>query len=81
MATRFQKILWTILCGGAVGIVGCGESDPGPDAEDDMIAYYGPPPDYAVDTEADTTDTLGDVVEEDVPDEGPAPAYGPAVDS
>ena len=70
MATRLQKMLWTILCGSALGIAGCWESD------DQTV--YGPPPDASADADDDAADAE-DLVEEEpiMTAYGPAPEYGP----
>jgi hypothetical protein len=76
MATRLEKLLWTLLAGTAIGLAGCHESgDRGPD-------------DAAVDTGSDAEDPeedaaedpVGDMEEEEVIMDlyGP-PAYVPSV--
>ena len=35
MATRLEKLLWSILCGTAIGLTGCYASDPPEDAGSD----------------------------------------------
>ena len=69
MANRLQKILWSVLCGTALGLgpAGCYDSD-------DQTAY-GPPPDSEADSgPSDVTDA------DDEPEMSPlygAPEYGP----
>lgn len=77
MASRFEKLVWSILCGTALGLgtTGCYES-----TDQDM---YGPPPDVATDGEEDAdeadvlADTPADAEAENVAMYGPAPMYGP----
>jgi hypothetical protein len=72
MATRLQKILWSALCGTALGLSGCYDSDDG-----DM---YGPPPDVETDGDedaSDASDAIEDMISENVAMYGPAPMYGP----
>jgi hypothetical protein len=67
MATRLQKMFWSILCGTALGLgaTGCYDSD-----DQDM---YGPPPD----TSSDSDDVVTDEESEVIAAYGPAPMYGP----
>lgn len=61
MATRFQKILWSLLCGTALGMGACGEgTEPLYGAPE-----YGPPMDTATDEEADVEDGGVDPEEEE----------------
>lgn len=74
MATRFEKILWALLCGTALGMgtTGCYESD-------DQTAY-GPPPDVQEDgdDDVDAADVMDTTEEEPIMTAyGPAPEYGP----
>jgi len=64
---RIQKILWSILCGAALGVAGCG---------DDSQPEYGAPVDVSADDDVDG-DEVQDAV--DVTGEDPgAQYYGPA---
>ncbi|MBW2262273.1 MAG: hypothetical protein JRG91_09905 [Deltaproteobacteria bacterium] len=67
MATRLEKLFWSVLCGAAIGIMGCEKNEP---REDGMADAYGPPVDGSVE------DLWDDA--EDVP--SPEPLYGPMVD-
>lgn len=62
MATRFDKFLWSILCGTALGLGGCYDSDPPEDATSDSVS--------------DTADTVEDTEPEIMPAYG-VPEYGP----
>ena len=64
MATRIHRMLWSIVCGAALGLgaAGCYDSDPPEDAQ------------------ADTDASLPDAVEDAEPEVAPAygmPEYGP----
>ena len=60
-------MLWAVMCGGALGLTACGESD-------------GPPEDASTDT-ADAVDAADTADAADVPEEDPgATYYGPAPD-
>ena len=66
MATRFERLLWSVLCGAALGIAGCGDDDG---------TAYGPPPD----TSADSAEDVGDDAAADPNEEEPYMTdYGPA---
>lgn len=72
MTSRIEKIIWSVVCGTALGLgtAGCYDSD-------DEVAY-GPPPDVSVDGDDDAADdAVEDAVEENIAMYGPAPAYGP----
>ncbi|MBW2262274.1 MAG: hypothetical protein JRG91_09910 [Deltaproteobacteria bacterium] len=63
MATRIEKLLWSVLCGTAIGLAGCYESDPPKDASEDAVS--------------DAEDPLGDIEEEEpIVDLYGAPMYG-----
>jgi hypothetical protein len=72
MATRLQKIFWSLLAGAALGVSGCGD---GGEPE------YGAPVDTSTD---EGTDTAAEVVEEpavDPTEEEPMSTdYGPVAD-
>lgn len=53
MAGRLEKILWSVLCGAALGMAGCDN--------DREIVAYGPPVDLATDSEEDAEDVLDEV--------------------
>ena len=72
MATRLEKLFWSILSGTALGIMGCEKNDPG---EDGMADAYGPPVDASVEETADAAD-----VPDDIDTEVPATEYGPPAD-
>lgn len=81
-ATRIQKIFWSLLCGSAVGIMGCGESSPSPsDTGSDLMTAYGPADvfidegDVPEDTEADSSSDAYDAADED--EETIVNLYGP----
>ena len=66
MATRIHRIVWSVLCGAALGLgaVGCHESEP--------------PGDASADTSSDAVeDAVEDPGSELETLYGPAPAYGP----
>ena len=63
---KWEKMIWAILCGAALGVSGCGE---------DGQPEYGAPIDTSTDNPADVSD---DAAEDVVDDEMPAGAYGPA---
>ncbi|MBW2262276.1 MAG: hypothetical protein JRG91_09920 [Deltaproteobacteria bacterium] len=66
MATRIHRIVWSVLCGAALGLgsAGCYESDP--------------PEDASADTDSDAMeDAVEDPGVEWETMYGPAPAYGP----
>lgn len=71
MAMRLQKIIWSLLCGSALGlgVVGCHESG--------EPTAYGPPPDVETDGDGDVSDAIEDSVSDNVVAYGPAPMYGP----
>jgi hypothetical protein len=73
MANRLQKLLWSVLCGTALGLgaAGCYDSD---SQDQDM---YGPPPDTATDADDDAEDVVEDEESEVIGAYGPAPMYGP----
>ncbi len=65
MATRLEKLLWTVLAGTAIGLAGCYESDPPKDASEDSVS--------------DAGDPIEDMEEEEaVVDLYGAPMYGPS---
>jgi hypothetical protein len=64
MATRIQKIVWSVLCGTALGLGGCYESDPPEDASSDTASDT---VDAAVDTEPEVAPAYG------MPEYGPPP--------
>ena len=53
MATRLEKIFWSVLCGAALGLGGCEDNEPREDAGMDV---YGPPPDTDFSDTRDSTD-------------------------
>ena len=64
MATRLEKLLWTVLAGTAIGLAGCHESgDRGPE-------------DAAADSVSDAEDPIEDMFEEEMP----MTEYGPVPD-
>jgi hypothetical protein len=69
MANGFSKLIWTVLCGTALGLGGCYDSG-------DQTAY-GPPPDVEEDSDVDAADVVDTVEEEMMTVYGPAPEYGP----
>ena len=62
MSTRIHKLLWSIVCGTAIGLAGCYESDPPEDAQ--------------ADTDAALPDVVEDMEPEVAPAYG-MPEYGP----
>ena len=67
MATRLEKLLWTVLAGTAIGLAGCHDSgDRGPE-------------DAAADSVSDAGDPIEDIEEEEgISDLYGAPMYGPS---
>ena len=49
MATRLEKLFWSLLCGTAIGLLGCEDTDPPGDVDEDEEMFttdvYGPPAD------------------------------------
>jgi hypothetical protein len=66
MATRIHRMLWSIVCGTALGLgaAGCYDSDPPQDAQADTDASL---PDAAEDTEPEFATAYG------MPEYGPPP--------
>ena len=73
MASRFQKVIWSILCGTALGLGPAGCYDSG------HQTAYGPPPDAEEDSDDGDVADATDVLEEEpiMTAYGPAPEYGP----
>ena len=65
MARRWQKVVWAVMCGSALGLTACGDSGD-------------PPGDAAAEQETDTTEVdVGPELEEDpgMTYYGPAPDF------
>jgi hypothetical protein len=72
MATRLQKILWSVLAGAALGLAGCGDDDG---------TAYGPPPDTSADEGSDPAAEVADDPAVDPTEEEPMSTdYGPVAD-
>ncbi len=74
MASKLEKLIWSLLAGTALGLgtTGCYDSGDGGD-------MYGPPPDVSTDSDADAVDTDAPDPESDaLVAYGPMPMYGPA---
>ena len=80
---ELKRILWSLLAGLSFSVAGCNDVN-------EPVAYGPPPQDTQVDQETDSSDSqdqdqveVSDIVSEDPAQEdgGPAPMYGPVVDT